>query len=171
MGGSSKTKSSDNSAPAGRRKRTATAAAQPTTVPDSANPCALYANFACGHKEFNPDVEFRGGRKVWGTCSNAHTRRIRESPRRLLVPPLAWERAKDWKRQKVTWSLMAGNTEREHATATGRAIGTTKAQLTDVQGGKFECLVHKPCETMWCGRRHISFIGGISSQIRKKGFI
>ena len=148
MAGSSKRKSGDNSAPAGRRKRTATAAAQPTTVPDSANPYAPYANFAWGNKEFNPDVEFSGSRKVWGTSSNAHTRRIRESQRRLLGPPLAWEHAKDWKRQKVTRSLRAGIKEQEHATATGRAIATTKAQLTDVQRGKFERLVHKTWETM-----------------------
>ncbi|KAF8445135.1 hypothetical protein BGX38DRAFT_1271475 [Terfezia claveryi] len=73
-------------------------------VPTRSTPRAELAED--GHREFNPDIEFSRGRK---------------------------ERAKDWKRQKVNRVLKAGIKEAEHATTTGRAIGTQRASLTDHQ--------------------------------------
>ncbi|RPB18591.1 hypothetical protein L211DRAFT_853973 [Terfezia boudieri ATCC MYA-4762] len=91
-----------------------------------------------GSKEFDPDTEFSGGWKVWGTSTNPHTSKIQESQKRLLGPLLAFERAKDWKRQKVNRALKAGVVESEHATVTGAPIGTKRNELSDVQRGKFE---------------------------------
>ncbi|KAF8430943.1 hypothetical protein BGX38DRAFT_1277511 [Terfezia claveryi] len=54
-----------------------------------------------GSREFNPDTEFSGGRNVWGTSTNPHTKNIKETHKKLLGPPLSWEHTKDWKRQKV----------------------------------------------------------------------
>ncbi|RPB18075.1 hypothetical protein L211DRAFT_854497 [Terfezia boudieri ATCC MYA-4762] len=62
------------------------------------NPYEKYADFPWGSKEFDPDTEFSGGRKVWETSTNPHTSKIRESQKRLLGPLLAFERVKDWKR-------------------------------------------------------------------------
>ncbi|KAF8453287.1 hypothetical protein BGX38DRAFT_1141583 [Terfezia claveryi] len=56
---------------------------------------AKYANFPWGPREFNPDTEFSGGRKAWGTSTNPHMKKIRETHKKLLGPPLSWERAKD----------------------------------------------------------------------------
>ncbi|KAF8414913.1 hypothetical protein BGX38DRAFT_1147772 [Terfezia claveryi] len=47
-------------------------------------------------------------------------------PQETTWPPLSWEHAKDWKRQKVNRVLKAGIKEAEHAMITGRAIGTNK---------------------------------------------
>jgi len=112
-----------------------------------------YADFPWGAKGFDADAEFSGGRKVWGTSANPHTRKIRESHKRLLGPLLAFERAKDWKRQKIARALKLGVREREHATATGRPIGTARKQLTDVQCGKFDRLVQKTWEVMFIRKK------------------
>ncbi|RPB18633.1 hypothetical protein L211DRAFT_853938 [Terfezia boudieri ATCC MYA-4762] len=42
--------------------------------------------------------------------------------------------------------LKAGIKAQEHATITGRAIGTRRNQLTDVESGKFEELMQRNCE-------------------------
>ncbi|RPB18050.1 hypothetical protein L211DRAFT_854532 [Terfezia boudieri ATCC MYA-4762] len=41
----------------------------------------------------------------------------------------------------------------EHATITGRAIGTRRNQLTDVESGKFEELVQRNCEVMFVRKK------------------
>jgi len=50
-----------------------------------------YADFPWGPKGFDADAEFSAGRKVWGTWANPHTRKIRETQKRLLGPLLAFE--------------------------------------------------------------------------------
>jgi len=50
-----------------------------------------YADFPWGPKGFDADAEFSSGRKVWGTSPNLHTRKIRETQKRLLGPLLAFE--------------------------------------------------------------------------------
>jgi hypothetical protein len=85
---------------------------------------------------------------VWGTSANPHTKKIREGQKLLLGPPLAWERAKDWKRQKINRALKAGIKEQEHATVTGRPIGTPRNQLSDAERGKFDRLVQRTWEIM-----------------------
>jgi len=67
-----------------------------------------YPDFLWGPKGFDADSEFSGGRKVWGTSANPHTRKIRKTQKRLLGPLLAFERAKDWKRQKIARALKLG---------------------------------------------------------------
>jgi len=75
-------------------------------------------------------------------------RKIRESQKRLLGPLLAFERAKDWKRQNLRRDLKKEVTEGEHATVTGMPIGTKRTKLSDVQCGKFERLVQKTWEVI-----------------------
>ncbi|KAF8430948.1 hypothetical protein BGX38DRAFT_1277520 [Terfezia claveryi] len=86
-----------------------------------------------GPPEFNPDTEFSQGREVWGISTNPHMKKIRETDKKLLGPPLSLERAKNWKRQKVNRVLKAEIKEAEHATTTGRAIGTRRASVTNEQ--------------------------------------
>jgi len=112
-----------------------------------------YADFPWRPKGFDADAEFSGGRKVWGTSANPHIRKIRETQKRLLGPLLAFERAKDWKRQKIARALKLGLKEQEHARATGRSIGTVRKQLTDVQCGKFDHLVQKTWEVMFIRKK------------------
>ncbi|KAF8415253.1 hypothetical protein BGX38DRAFT_1281425 [Terfezia claveryi] len=45
-----------------------------------------YANFPWGSREFNPDTEFSGGRKAWGTSTNLHTKKNQETYKKLLGP-------------------------------------------------------------------------------------
>jgi hypothetical protein len=117
------------------------------------NPYARYSDFPWGPRDFNADKEFSGGRKVWGTSTNPHTKKIRDTQKQLLGPLLSWERAKDWRRQKINRALKAGIKEQEHATITGMPIGTQRNQLTDVQRGKFERLVHKTWEVMFIRKK------------------
>jgi len=146
----------DKSTPGKRRKTpaiTSATPAPPTPAPATParvnpNPYARYAEFPWGSKEFEADTEFSRGRKVWGTSTNLHTRKIRESQKRLLRPLLAFERAKDWKRQNLRKALKKAVTEGEHATVTGMPIGTRRTELSDVQCGKFERLVQKTWEVM-----------------------
>jgi len=136
----------DKLTPGKGRKTPAITPAPPAPV--NPNPCASYAEFPWGSKEFESDTEFRGGRKVWGTSTNPHSRKIRESQKRLLGPLLAFERAKDWKRQNLRRPHKKGVTEGEHATVTGMPIRTKRTELNDVQCGKFERLVQKTWEVM-----------------------
>lgn len=139
-----------------KQRRTAPQKKQKTTGEVSttpANPYAPYADFPWGPRDFNPDTEFSGGRKTWGTSTNPHTRKIRETHKQLLGPPLSWERAKDWRRQKLNRALKAGVKEDEHATITGRPIGTPRNQLTDVECGKFERLVQRTWEVMFIRKK------------------
>ncbi|RPB18229.1 hypothetical protein L211DRAFT_854325 [Terfezia boudieri ATCC MYA-4762] len=93
------------------------------------NPYKKYADFPWGSKEFDPDTEFSGGRKVWETSTNPHTSKIRESQKRLLGPLLAFERAKDWKCQKVNRTLKAGVAEiRKKAYILHRWYGLSQVQ-------------------------------------------
>jgi len=50
-----------------------------TPAPVNPNPYARYAEFPCGSKEFEGDIEFSRGRKEWGTSTNPHPRKITES--------------------------------------------------------------------------------------------
>jgi len=117
-------------------------------APVNPNQFARYAEFPWGSKEFEADTEFSGGRKVRGTSTNPQTRKIRDSHERLLGPLLAFERAKDWKRQNLRRALKKGLTEGEHATGTGMPLGTKRTNLSDVQCEKFERLVQKTWEVM-----------------------
>jgi len=71
----------------------------------------------------------------------------------LLGPLLAFERAKDWKRQKIARALKLGFKEQEHARATSRPIGTARKQLTDIQCGKFDRLVQNIWEVMFIRKK------------------
>jgi len=64
------------------------------------------------------------------------------------VPLLAFERAKEGKRQNLKRALKKGVTEGEHATVTGMPIGSKRTELSDVQCGKFEHLVQKTWKVM-----------------------
>src|SRR5437588_612874 len=55
--------------------------------------------------------------------------------------------------KKNTGSAKRKVVEDEPATLTGRPIGTTRKQLTDVQGGKFERLVQKTWEVMFVRKK------------------
>ena len=156
--GSAKRKVVEDKPATPKLAKTTTTTLSAPAVLEAGNRYARYANLPWGPREFDPDVEFSGGRKVWGTSVNPHTRKIREGQGKLLGPLLAFERAKDWKRQKINRSLKAGIREEEHATLTGRPIGTTRKQLTDVQGGKFERLVQKTCEVIFvCKKAYILY--------------
>ncbi|KAF8434397.1 hypothetical protein BGX38DRAFT_1275589 [Terfezia claveryi] len=122
-------------------------------IPSPRNLYAKYANFPWGSQEFNPDTEFSGGRNAWGTSTNPHMKKIRETHKKLLGPPLSWERAKDWKRQKVNRVLKAGIKEAEHATITRRAIGTRRNQLNDIELGNFERVVQRTWDLMFIRKR------------------
>ncbi|KAF8435238.1 hypothetical protein BGX38DRAFT_1275145 [Terfezia claveryi] len=122
-------------------------------IPSPRNLYAKYANFPWGSREFNPDTEFSGGRNAWSTSTNPHTKKIRETHKKLLGPPLSWEHAKDWKRQKVNRVLKAGIKEAEHATITGRAIGTRRNQLNDIELGNFERVVQRTWDLMFIRKR------------------
>jgi len=146
----------DKSTPGKRRKTPEITPATPapatpapaTPAPLNPNPYARYAEFPWGWKEFEVDTEFSGGRKVWGTSTSPHTRKICESQKALLGPLLAFERGKDWKRQNLRRALKKGVTEGEHATVTSMLIGTKRTELRDVQCGNFERLVQKTWEVM-----------------------
>jgi len=112
------------------------------------NPYARYEEFSWGSKEFEADTEFSGGQKVWGTLTNLHTRKIRESQKRLLGPLLAFKRTRDWKRQNVRRALKKRVTKGEHATVTSMPIAIKMTELSDVQYGKFEQLVQKTWEVI-----------------------
>jgi len=141
----------DKSTPGKLRKTPAITPATPALF--NPNPYARYAEFPWGSKEFEADTEFSGVRKVWGTSTNPHTRKIRESQNRLLVPLLAFGRAKDWKRQNLRRALKKGVTEGEHATVTGMPIGTKRTEISDVQRGKFERLGQKTLQVMLVRKR------------------
>ncbi|RPB19389.1 hypothetical protein L211DRAFT_853204 [Terfezia boudieri ATCC MYA-4762] len=108
----------------------ASGAAAPGPAPVTpVNPYEKYADFPWGSKEFDPDTEFSRGRKVWETSTNPHTSKIRESQKRLLGPLLAFERAKDWKCQKVNRTLKAGVAEiRKKAYILHRWYGLSQVQ-------------------------------------------
>jgi len=120
----------DKLMPGKRRKTLAITPAMHSPV--NPNLYARYVEFPWVSKEFEADTEFSGGWKVWETSTNPHTRKIRESEKRLLGPLLAFERAKDWKRQNLRRALKKGVTEGEHATVTGMQIGTKRTKLSDV---------------------------------------
>ncbi|RPB18858.1 hypothetical protein L211DRAFT_853738 [Terfezia boudieri ATCC MYA-4762] len=88
-----------------------------------------------------------------GHLYQSHTKKIQETYRKLLELPLSWERAKDWRRQKANRMLKARIKAQEHATITGRVIGTRKNQLTDMESGKFEELVQRICEVMFVRKK------------------
>ncbi|KAF8435874.1 hypothetical protein BGX38DRAFT_1274832 [Terfezia claveryi] len=69
-------------------------------IPSPRNLYAKYANFPWGSREFNPDTEFSGGGMHGHFHQSPHEKNSRDH-KKLLGPPLSWERAKDWKRQKV----------------------------------------------------------------------
>jgi len=146
----------DQSTPGKRRKTPAITPARPapatlapaTPAPVNSNPYARYAKFPWGSIEFESDTEFSGGQKLWGRSTNPHTRKTRESEKRLLGPLLVFERAKDWKRQNLRRALKKVVTEGEHATVTGMPIGTKITELSDMQCGKFERLVQKTWEVI-----------------------
>ncbi|RPB17953.1 hypothetical protein L211DRAFT_854629, partial [Terfezia boudieri ATCC MYA-4762] len=136
-----------------KRSRTG---AELALIPPLRNPYARYADFLWGSQDFNSDTKFSGGRKVWSTSTNPHTKKIRETHRKLLGLPLSWERAKDWRRQKANRMLKAGIKVQEHTTITGRVISTRRNQFMDVESRKFKELVQKNCEVMFlCKKAYI----------------
>jgi len=105
----SKRKATTDKSTLGKRRKTRTITpampAPAIPAPANTNPYPTYAEFPWGSKEFKGDTEFSEGRRVWGTSTNPHTRKIQESQKRLLGPLLAFERAKDWKRQNLRRAL------------------------------------------------------------------
>ncbi|KAF8445134.1 hypothetical protein BGX38DRAFT_1271474 [Terfezia claveryi] len=132
--------------PTGTAKTRKTRAESPIIPPPARNPYAMYADFNWGPWEFNPDTEFSGGRKATGLSIHPHTKKIREQQQKLLGPPLAWERAKDWKRQKVNRDLKGGIQDPHQATHIGRPIGTLRCMLKHEEFGKLQTLVQRTWE-------------------------
>ncbi|KAF8435868.1 hypothetical protein BGX38DRAFT_1274872 [Terfezia claveryi] len=56
-------------------------------------------------------------------------------------------------RQKVNRVFKVGIKEAEHATTTGRAIGTRRASLTHMEPGNFERLVQRTCDLMFIRKK------------------
>ncbi|KAF8417378.1 hypothetical protein EV426DRAFT_706051 [Tirmania nivea] len=134
-------------------RKTAKISEEAAVILTPKNLYARYTDFPWGLRDFNPNTEFSGGRKAWGTSTNPHTKKIREIQKKLLRPLLSWEWAKDWKRQKVNRALKAGIKEYEYAMITKRAISTRTNQLTNMERRKFERLVQRTWEVMYIRKK------------------